>query len=47
MRSGEDKNYSFKSFLKILNGLGCKKFTVTTDLGKNINIPLPGTTKKN
>jgi DNA-binding Xre family transcriptional regulator len=46
MRSGEDKDYSFKSILKILQGLRCKKFTITTQQGKNINIPLPSTTKK-
>ncbi len=47
MRSGEDKDYSFKSFLKILHGLRCKKFTVTTEQGKSINIPLPSIIKKN
>lgn len=47
MRSGEDKDYSFKSFLKILQGLHCKKFTITTEQGKNINISLLNTLKKN
>jgi DNA-binding Xre family transcriptional regulator len=47
MRSGEDKDYSFKSFLKILQGLRCKKFTITTKQGKSINIPLPNSVKKN
>jgi DNA-binding Xre family transcriptional regulator len=47
MRSGEDKDYSFKSILKILQGLRCKKFTVTTNQGKNITIPLVSSNKKN
>ena len=40
MRSGKDKDYSLKSFLKILQGLHCKKFTITTQKGKSINSPI-------
>ena len=47
MRSGTKKDFSMQSFFKVLRGLGCKKFTITTELGKNINISLPTTTRKN
>lgn len=47
MRSGENKEYSFKSILKILQGLRCKKFTITTEHGKTITIPLSFSSKKN
>lgn len=47
MRSGEEKDYSLTVFFKVLQGLGYKKFTVTTQQGKNINIPLPNHSKKN
>lgn len=46
MRSGENKEYSFKSILKIFQGLRCKKFTITTEHGKNITIPLNYSSKK-
>lgn len=46
MRSGESKEYSFKSIVKILQGLRCKKFTITTEHGKNITIPLNPSSKK-
>lgn len=46
MRSGENKDYSLKNFFKILHGLHCKKITITTQQGKNINIPLITNTKK-
>lgn len=46
MRSGEEKDYSLTVFFKVLQGLGYKKFTVTTQQGKNINIPLPNYSKK-
>lgn len=46
MRSGETKDYSLKVFFKVLRGLGCKKFTITTEFGKNINIALPTTARK-
>lgn len=47
MRSGEEKDYSLIVFFKVLQGLGYKNFTVTTQHGKNINIPLPNYSKKN
>lgn len=47
MRSGEKKDYSLTVFFKVLQGLGYKKFTVTTQQGKNINIALPNYSKKN
>lgn len=40
MRSGENKDYSLRIFIKVLQGLRCKKLTITTDQGKNINIPV-------
>ncbi|MFA5998588.1 MAG: hypothetical protein WC747_01045 [Candidatus Babeliales bacterium] len=47
MRSGDSKDYSLKIFFKVLKGLGCKKFTVTTEHGKNLHISLPSTIRKN
>lgn len=46
MRSGDTKDYSLKIFFKVLKGLGYKKFTVTTQHGKNLHIPLSNTMKK-
>ena len=40
MRSGENKDYSLRVFMKVLQGLRCKKITITTQQGKNINIPV-------
>ena len=45
MRSGTKKDFSMKSFFKILKGLGCKRFMVELN-GELIPLDLSATTRK-
>ncbi len=40
MRSGQESNYSLKTFFKVLSALKCKKITITTRQNKQIDIDI-------
>jgi hypothetical protein len=41
MRSGENKDYSLKSFFRVLKGMGYNTLILKKDFSKKINLPIP------